>query len=151
MDAEPRFATLHDLSGILALYRELRPNDPELPASDSRVLLSKLLDNPAIAFVVCECEGIVASTCMLAVVPNLANGGRPFGVIEHVVTLRQFQRRGLGRSVLSFALGRAWAAGCCTVTLLSGAQRAGAHGPYESAGFDGDVERGFVAKPRRLD
>jgi len=32
--------------------------------------------------------------------------------------------------------------------LLSGAQRKEAHKLYESVGFDGDVERGFVAKPK---
>ena len=89
-----------------------------------------------------------ASTCMLAVVPNLASGGSPFGVIEHVVTLPQYRRRGLGRTVLQFALNRAWAQGCYKVILLSGAQRADAHKLYESVGFRGDVERGFVAKPR---
>ena len=72
----------------LTLYRELRPRDPELP--EAKALLRKLLSNPDLALVVCECDDTLAATCMLAIVPNLASGGRPFGVLEHVVTLNDF-------------------------------------------------------------
>ncbi len=49
--------------------------------------------------------------------------------------------------VLEYALNAAWSKGCYKVLLLSGAQRTQAHRLYESVGFLGDVERGFVAKP----
>ena len=140
--AEPR-----DLPGILVLYRELRPNDPELLPTEASALLSRILSNADTALVVCECERSLASTCMLAIVPNLASGGRPFGVLEHVVTFSPFRRRGLARAVLAFALKLAWSRNCCKVILLSGVQRSEAHALYESVGFRGDAERGFVAKP----
>jgi len=57
------------------------------------------------------------------------------------------RRRGLARAVLEFALKLAWSRGCYKVILLSGVQRSEAHKLYESIGFRGDVERGFVAKP----
>jgi GNAT superfamily N-acetyltransferase len=84
---------------------------------------------------------------MLASVPNLASSARPFAVIEHVVTLAAHRRRGYARLVLEYALAKAWSRGCCKVMLLSGSQRTEAHKLYESVGFLGDVERGFVAKP----
>ena len=92
-------------------------------------------------------RAVVTATCMLAIVPNLASGARPFGVVEHVVTLPQFRRQGLARLVLQFALDLAWSKNCYKVILLSGAQRTEAHRLYESVGFQGDIERGFVAKP----
>jgi len=140
-----RLAQAGDVNGILALYRELRPGDPELP--EPKALLGRILNNPDLALVVCECEDTLAATCMLATVPNLASGGRPFGVLEHVVTLNRFRRRGFGRAVLQFALEIAWSRNCYKVILLSGMQRSEAHATYESVGFRGDVERGFVAKP----
>jgi GNAT superfamily N-acetyltransferase len=84
---------------------------------------------------------------MLAMVANLASGGRPIGLVEHVVTLEPFRGRGLARAVLGFALDLAWSRNCCKVMLLSGLQRKEAHRLYEAVGFRGDVERGFVAKP----
>jgi GNAT superfamily N-acetyltransferase len=140
-----RLAQSGDVNGILTLYRELRPHDPDLP--DPKALLRKILSNPDLSLVVCECEDTLVATCMLAVVPTFANGGRPFGVLEHVVTLNPFRRRGFGRAVLQFALEIAWSRDCYKVILLSGMQRSEAHATYESVGFRGDVERGFVAKP----
>ena len=140
-----RLAQSGDINGILTLYRELRPGDPELP--EPKALLRKILSNPDLALVVCECDDTLAATCMLAIVPNLASGGRPFGVLEHVVTLNSFRRRGFARAVLQFALEIAWSRNCYKVILLSGSQRSEAHAVYESVGFRGDVERGFVAKP----
>ena len=140
--AEPR-----DLPGLLALYLVLRPTDPTLSVADASAALERIVNEPNVRLVVCEQAESLASTCMLAVIPNLANGARPFGVIEHVVTLPEFRRLDLGRVVLQFALDLAWDKDCYKVILLSGAQRTEAYELYESVGFRGDVERGFVAKP----
>ncbi|MET0281786.1 MAG: GNAT family N-acetyltransferase [Steroidobacteraceae bacterium] len=142
-----RNARMDDLPGILALYRELRPGDPVLATSSAQAALARLLATPGMHLIVCEAGGVLASTCLLAIIPNLASGARPFAVIEHVVTLQSHRRRGHGRRVLEHALGVAWSLDCCKVMLLSGQQRPEAHRLYESAGFMGDVERGFVAKP----
>lgn len=142
-----RLAEPGDLVGILALYRELRPNDPELSRAEGNSAITRILSDGNIHLVVCEHAGSLASTCMLAMIQNLASGARPFGVIEHVVTLSEFRRQSLARVVLQFALDLAWSKNCYKVVLLSGAQRSEAHQPYESVGFRGDVERGFVAKP----
>jgi Acetyltransferase (GNAT) family len=93
-----------DLPGIFALYRELRPNDPELSHTEGNSALGRILNDANLHLVVGEHAGSLAATCMLAVVPNLAGGARPFGVIEHVVTLSQFRRQGLARLVQRFAL-----------------------------------------------
>ena len=142
-----RHAELKDLPGLLALYRELRPQDPILPADASSAQLGRVIGHEGVYLIVCESEHTLVSTCMLVVIPNFASGGRPYYVLEHVVTLSAFRRRGFGRATLEFALDLAWAKGCCKVMLLSGAQRVEAHTLYESVGFRGDVERGFVAKP----
>jgi len=140
-----RLARAADLDGVLALYRELRPRDP--PLRDAKAAFARILDDASLSLVVCERDRSLAATCLLAVVQNLASGGRPFGVIEHVVTLPAFRRQGLAREALQHALELAWAKGCYKVMLLSGAGREAAHRLYESVGFRGDVERGFVAKP----
>ena len=142
-----RNAAAKDLAGILALYKELRPNDPVLPAAAADHAFMSLLARKDVDLVVCEAADTLVATCMLATIPNLASSARPIGVLEHVVTLRAHRKRGYARLVLEFALRRAWSRGCCKVMLLSGAQRTEAHKLYESVGFAGDVERAFVAKP----
>lgn len=142
-----RFAESRDLNGVLALYKALRPHDPELTAQQAEATWRELLAQSHIRVVVAQSEGTLASTCMVALVTNLANGGRPFGVIEHVITLPEFRGRGLARATLQHALDFAWSRSCCKVMLLSGMQRQEAHALYESLGFRGDIERGFVIKP----
>ena len=145
-----RFAEYGDLGGVLHLYKELRPHDPELAARDADALWRELLDQPHIRVVVAEVQGCLASTCMMALITNLASAGRPFAIIEHVVTLPQFRGRGLARATMQHALDFAWSRNCCKVMLLSGMQRPAAHRLYESLGFRGDIERGFVIKPTRV-
>lgn len=149
MQPSVRLGEQRDLIGILALYRELRPGDPLLSETDAGIALARILNERNVHLVVCEHAGCLASTCMLAAIPNLASEARPFGVIEHVVTLAKFRRQGLARRVLQFALDLAWSKNCYKVILLSRAQRPEAHRLYASLGFRGDVERGFVAKPNR--
>lgn len=110
-------------------------------------LWKDLLDNRNTRVVVAEQDAVLASTCMLALIPNFPNGGRAIGLIEHVVTLPECRGRGLARAVMRHALDLAWSADCCKVVLLSGSQRLDAHRLYESLGFRGDIERGFVIKP----
>jgi GNAT superfamily N-acetyltransferase len=146
-EAIVRRAQPRDLDGMLALLRELRPQDAELPRASAQKIFAGLLARTDLDIIVCEVGALLAASCTLATIPNLASGGRPFGVIEHVVTLSTHRRLGYGRRVLEYALQQAWLHGCYKVMLLSGAQRTDAHRLYESVGFVRDLEYGFVAKP----
>jgi GNAT superfamily N-acetyltransferase len=146
MQAIVRLAEQQDLAGVLALYRELRPDDPVLSPNVERETFANLVARKDVDIVVCVAGKHPVATCMLATIPNLASGARPFAVIEHVVTLSSHRRKGYGRLVLEYALARAWSRDCYKVVLLSGFERKEAHRLYESVGFLGDIERGFVAK-----
>jgi len=112
-----------DLAGLLGLYAELRPRDPVLTPSVARAALRQLL-----------------------AIPTLTNGGRPFAIIEHVVTASAFRRQGLSQQVLAQALTLAWELDCYKVMLLSGEGREEAHRLYEKLGFKAGIEKGFVIK-----
>lgn len=135
-----------DLEGITHLYANLRPEDPTLDRIHAAALLGNVIRSEVTSLFVAEVDGQLASTCMLALIPNFASGGRPIGVIEHVITLPEHRGKGLAMKTIDTALGFAWAKRCCKVFLLSGATRTEAHRLYESLGFNGDVERGFVIK-----
>ncbi len=147
MQRSVRLAGYEDLAGVQRLYKELRPHDPDLTSARASAVWKDLLDSPRMRFVVAEQDGALASTCMLALIANLASGGRAIGFIEHVITLQEFRGQGLARAVVRYALDLAWSQDCCKVVLLSGAQRTEAHRLYESLGFRPDVERGFVIEP----
>jgi GNAT superfamily N-acetyltransferase len=141
-----RLANKDDLAGILKLYNELRPNDPTLPHALAVERWQQMINDDRTHVVVADINGTLAATCALSINLSIAVGARPFGLIEHVVTRRDFRRQGLSQQVLSYAIDLAWQLHCYKVMLLSGAKLNGAHKVYSAVGFDGDRERGFVIK-----
>jgi GNAT superfamily N-acetyltransferase len=142
-----RMANIEDLEGILALYKELRPNDPPLDNTLARQRWREIIESEQMFIVVAELEGVLASTCALGLNLSIANGARPFGIIEHVVTAEAYRRRGLSREVLSYAVDLAWKKNCYKVMLLSGEALHSAHELYKTIGFKDGIEKGFVIKP----
>jgi len=143
-----RSAVRSDLTDSLSLHVALHPDDSSLVASArTEAAFDAILSNGISFIVVAELSRRLVSTCTLSVIPNITRATRPYGLIERVVTLPGFERRGFARAVLSQALALAWSKGCYKVMLLSGVGRPGAHALYESVGFKSGVEVGFVAKP----
>lgn len=135
-----------DLDGIIRLYACLHPHHVTEPHFETECSWRKIVHSRISTVFVAELDAQLVSTCMVAVLPSFAKGGRPIGVIEHVVTLEEFRGKGFARETMSAAISYAWRRSCGKLLLLSGASRQGAHELYESLGFDGNVERGFVLK-----
>jgi GNAT superfamily N-acetyltransferase len=130
-----RSATPSDLAGILVLYRHLHPDDPVVETATAERVWETLTGSAFMTVVVAELERRIVASCTLAVVPNLTRGGRPYGVIENVVTHPEHRRLGLGRQVLTCALDAARKADCYKVCLATGSQRETTLRFYEGAGF----------------
>ncbi|MEO9575950.1 MAG: GNAT family N-acetyltransferase [Tateyamaria sp.] len=87
----------------------------------------------------------LACMATLHILPNMTYGGRPYGLIENVVTARSHQRRGVGRLVLTRLIDMAWEVDAYKVMLLTGAAR-GAQGFYRKVGFDDTDKHGMVVR-----
>ena len=122
-----RLATSDDLPAMLALYRHLSPEDPLLEPEQVRADYARLL--------VADVGGAVVASCLLLIVPNLTRGGRPFAIIENVVTHSDHRRQGLGTRLLALASKRAQAANCYKLMLATGRSDEGVLRFYEQAGF----------------
>ncbi|MBU8537896.1 GNAT family N-acetyltransferase [Falsiroseomonas tokyonensis] len=148
MAAVIRPARAEDLPGMLELYRHLSPdNAPPAPAVAEAAWQALLQSGLTTVFVAAEAGRPVAS-CTLVVVPNLTRGGRPYAVIENVVTHADFRRRGLGHGVLRAALDAACAADCYKVMLASGSKQEATLRFYEAAGFTRGGKTFFEARRR---
>lgn len=135
-----------DLAALLELYVHLNPDNADVPEDALlQPAWERILSDPNIFCFVAEADGVLTGSCLLAVMPNLTRGARPFGVIENVVTHKDYRRQGIGRRLMRRALQTAWDAGCYKVMLLSGAWRKDAHRFYEELGFTQNGKVGFVA------
>ncbi len=135
-DAIIRPARPGDLPGLLDLYRHLNPDDPILLPAHVEASWKALLGSGLTTVFVAEAAGQPVSSCTLVIVPNLTRSGRPYAVIENVVTHADHRRRGLGQRVLRAALEAAWAADCYKVMLASGSRQEETLRFYEQAGFE---------------
>ena len=130
-----RDATSTDLSAILSLYRDLSPTDPVLAADDAKPDYARLIGSEIAHLLVAEVDGHIVASCLLLIVPNLTRGGRPFAIIENVVTQEDHRRQGLGALLLHHAGDRAQAANCYKLMLATGRTDEAVLRFYERAGF----------------
>ncbi|MEK7394539.1 MAG: GNAT family N-acetyltransferase [Fibrobacterota bacterium] len=143
---EERIATKADLAGLLALYRQLTPEDPLLDASRAQAIWKAIETNDDLRYFVAVDGQKLVSTCNIAIVPNLTRNGASWAVIENVVTDEAYRRQGVGKRLMERAIEFAKSRGCYKVCLLSNSTRAGAHKFYEELGFSGTAKVGFYLK-----
>ena len=85
------------------------------------------------------------------VVPNLTRSGRPYGLIENVVTHADHRVRGYGKQLLQAAITAAWDADCYKVMLMTGSKEPSTLAFYASAGFEQSKTRFQVRRlPSRV-
>ena len=141
-----RLAIEADLGGVLKLYEQLNPGDKDMDSAVAETRWHELLGREGINFFVVEQGGLLVGTTVLVVVPNLSRGGRPYGLIENVVTDESVRGQGIGKAMMAHVVEAAWEQDCYKVMLLSNAKRAEAHRFYEACGFSGDSKRGFIIR-----
>ena len=138
-----RLAGADDLSGVLALFRHLHPDDPVLETSKAEAIWRELLSQSNNRVFVIDGGAHLKATCTLTVIPSVARGGRGYAVIENVVTHPECRRTGMGSAVLAAAVEAAWAANCYKVSLATGSQRESTLRFYEKAGFQRNARNFF--------
>ena len=133
---------IDEVDALLDLYPHLNAGD----APPSPEAVCSVFAHPGLRhFGLFEGEVLIAS-CNLAVIPNLTRGGRPYGVIENVVTHAEHRGRGHGQAVIRHAIVQAWAAGCYKVVLTTSRKDPAVWAFYERCGFDASDKRAFVIR-----
>ncbi len=136
-----------ELPALLHLYTHLNPNDPPLPLDEAADIWTPMVRDPNRCVYGAYGEGELIAMCELIVIPNLTRGGRPYALIENVVTHSDHRRCGYGAAILKHALEAAWKRGCYKVMLLTGSKNEATLRFYENAGFRRGDKTGFVARP----
>lgn len=140
-----RFALYNDFEGIMDLYEILHPEDIIAPLSKLKSVWDEIMNNPErYRYVVVEEEGKIVATSNITIIPNLTRTGRPYAVIENVITHPDVRRRGFGRATIQLLLGFAREHNCYKVMLLSSNKRKESHEFYRSIGFSDDAKCGFT-------
>ena len=137
-----RAALPSDLEGLAALYPHLNPSDEPISRDLATARLDAINQIPGSTVLLGLLHDKLVASCTLIVIPNLTRGGKPYGLIENVVTHAGYRGRGYGTSILHAAAKAAWDAGCYKVMLMTGSKQPSTLKFYENAGFE-QTKTGF--------
>lgn len=131
-----REAARADLPGILELYAQpALDDDVVLPLAQAERLFERMRGYPDYRLYVARAGQQVVGTFALLIMDNLGHLGSPSGVVEDVAVAPAWQKRGIGKAMLRFAMQRCREAGCYKLSLSANLSRTQAHRFYESLGF----------------
>lgn len=133
-----RAATLADTAQLFKLYSDLH-NPSDL---GSEADLAQVLEHPGTQVRCAEENGTLAAMLTLHVLPNVTRAGRPYALVENVVTRVDRRGEGIGRAVMQDAVKVAAEAGVYKLMLLT-AQSRTARIFYEKLGFSADEKWGM--------
>ena len=136
-----RLLTSADWPEAEALYWELTKSG----AVADKARFAEVLAHPGTQVAGKWVDGHLVSMATLHILPNMTYAGRPYGLVENVVTALDSQRQGYGRDVLAYVTTFAQEADCYKIMLLTGRARA-ARGSYEAAGFSADDKWGMTIR-----
>ena len=119
---KPTVATKDDLFGLLELYTYLHDNPMPQIDDDLSALWKGILNDPNHHIIVIKQNGVIVSSCVLIIVPNLTHAQRPYALIENVITTPSHRRLGLASACLDYAREIAVRCGCYKIMLLTGSK-----------------------------
>ncbi len=134
----------NDFDSLLLLYMQLHDNP--FPEKDDRVLCiwDRILNDENHHIIVAEENGLLVSTCVCVVIPNLTRGQRPYAIIENVITDKNYRKKGYATACLDFAKEIAKQENCYKMMLLTGAKEKGTLNFYEHAGYNKHDKTAFI-------
>lgn len=136
MNIQIRQAIKEDLPQILNLYAEVLDKGEVLSLEQAETLFSKMATYPNYKVYVAETESTIIGTFALLIMDNLAHLGTPSAVVEDVVVADNYQGKGIGKTMMIFAMEKCKEAGCYKLVLSSNLKRTEAHAFYESLAFE---------------
>lgn len=144
MQFELREAKRNDVLQLLELYTQLHNNPmPEIDDNLKSVWNSIINDKSHHIIIGCI-NGIIVSSCVLVIVPNLTHNQRPYALIENVVTHSNFRKKGYASAVLNYARDKAKSEGCYKIMLLTGSKEQSTLDFYKKAGYNSNDKTAFI-------
>ena len=140
-----RSATVDDFEVCHVLYKALvgEVDVPEGPSGRQR--FAEVITHPGTTVFVADVDGVAVSMATLHLLPNMTYGGRPYAMVENVVTLKSHRGQGTARAVMNHIADVVWAADGYKIMLLTG-RTYGARGFYEALGYTAEDKFGMVLR-----
>ena len=139
-----REITPDDFDGLMTLYMQLHDNPFPEKTDGIMQLWQDILADKNHHIIVAEVDGVIVSSCVCVILPNLTHGQRPYALIENVVTDIRYRKKGLATACLNFARDIAMQENCYKIMLLTGSKEESTLRFYERAGYNKNDKTAFI-------
>jgi GNAT superfamily N-acetyltransferase len=136
-----RPATEGDLPRVVELFASEEGNELDQHPAPSlepcyRDAFGAIQSDPNNTLVVAEVAGRVVGVLQLTIIQYVAYRGGRVALVEAVFVDQEYRRRGIGESLMRWAIDRAKDGGCFRIQLTSNKRRTAAHAFYARLGFE---------------
>ena len=136
--------TENDFDGLMKLYMQLHDNP--FPQKNEKImeLWNRILKDKDHHIIVAEEDGIIVSSCVCGIIPNLTRNQQPYAFVESVITDESYRGRGLATACLNYAKEIAVKENCYKLMLLTGSKKESTLKFYEQAGYNRNDKTAFI-------
>lgn len=139
-----REATKEDLAELLKLYLFLHEKSIPEDNQHLRETWNMIIDDKNHHIIINEINGVIVSSCVCVIIPNLTRDIRPYAFIENVVTHEEYRGKGYASECLDYAKQIAVNCNCYKMMLLTGSKRQGTLDFYSKAGYNSDDKTAYI-------
>lgn len=140
-----RELSINDFDAAVLLYEVLGTTPGVLKGDAGKERFGEIIAHSGTKIYAAERKQQIVSMATSHILPNMTYAGRPYCLVENVVTLKQFQGEGFGRLVMDHLIAKAWDADVYKIMLLTG-RALNAHGFYLKLGFSDDEKHAMTLR-----
>lgn len=136
-----RRAIKTDVDAIASLYQELMPDTAISVSADQIDEISK---SDTSFLLVCEEHEDILATALLCLCQDVMHNNSPFAILENMIVHSQYQREGIGKSMMDYIEDFCTQKNCSRIVLLTNNENRSARDFYTAMGYDPDAKIGFI-------
>ena len=137
-------ATKNDLNNLLQLYLHLHEDKIPEDSMNLRETWEIIQSDGNHHIILNERDGILVSSCVCVIIPNLTRNIRPYAFIENVVTHEKYRGRGYATECLNYAKRIAIENNCYKMMLLTSSKEKSTLDFYPNAGYNSTDKTAFI-------
>lgn len=137
-------ATKNDLNNLLQLYLHLHEDKIPEDSMNLRETWEIIQSDGNHHIILNERDGILVSSCVCVIIPNLTRNIRPYAFIENVVTHEKYRGRGYAAECLNYAKRIAIENNCYKMMLLTSSKEKSTLDFYSNAGYNSTDKTAFI-------
>lgn len=134
----------NDFEGLMKLYMQLHDNPMPEKTTEIMDLWNRIVDDKNHHIIVAEENGMIVSSCVCVIIPNLTHNQQSYAFIENVVTDKDYRKRGLATQCLNYAKDIALKENCYKLMLLTGSKEESTLNFYRQAGYNSEDKTAFI-------